>query len=112
MALTAPADTAFQRLNGRMMAAAVLARAGLADSARHLAARSQGDASIDPTRDLTYIGTFVYALLGDKDEALSLFKTYMAANPARRATLAQDPGWWFRSLADDPRYLQAVSTKP
>ena len=108
---SAPTDTAYQRLNSRMYVAAVLARAGLKDSAKHLVARSTGNVTLDPTRDLTFVGAFVYGLLGDKDEAFTLLKTYLTANPARREIFAKDPGWWLRPLADDPRYQQVVSTR-
>ncbi len=90
--LTPEPDRPFQRLNGQMVVAAVLARAGLADSARHVAERSKGDAQIDPTRDLVESGAFVYTLLGDQDEALKLLKVYLAANPQRRSNYAEDPG--------------------
>jgi serine/threonine-protein kinase len=109
---SAPEDTAFQRHNTRLIVAAVLARAGQADSARHMVNRYKGDAALDPTRDLAYISSFVYTLTGDKDEALQQLKTYLAASPGRRASFAEDPGWWFRDLQGDPRFQQAVNSKP
>jgi len=66
---------------------------------------------VDPTHDLAMMETFVRLLLGDKDEALKSLKVYLAANPQRRAALAQDPGWWYRSLQDDPRYQELVRVK-
>jgi eukaryotic-like serine/threonine-protein kinase len=101
----------FQRLNSQMVVAAVLARAGLKDSARNLARRSRGSGEIDPTRDLMIMDAFVHNLMGDRDEALRSLKVYLAANPARRAALADDPGWWFRSLQDDPRFKELVGVK-
>ena len=44
-ALNAPEDTAYQRHNTRLVVAAVLARAGQADSARHVVRRYKGDAA-------------------------------------------------------------------
>jgi serine/threonine-protein kinase len=111
-ALNAPEDTAYQRHNTRLVVAAVLARAGQADSARHVVGRYKGDAALDPTRDLAYISSFVYTLLGDKNEALQQLKIYLAASPGRRVALADDPGWWFRDLQSDPRFQQAVNSKP
>jgi len=108
----APAsDRDFQKLEAQMMVAAVLARAGLADSARHVVGRARGSPGVDPTHDLAMMETFVRLLLGDKDEALKSLKVYLAANPQRRAALAQDPGWWYRSLQDDPRYQELVRVK-
>jgi serine/threonine-protein kinase len=101
----------FQRLNSQMVVAAVLARAGLKDSAKHVARTARGSAELDPTRDLMMFDAFVQNLLGDKAEALRSLKVYLAANPERRATFADDPGWWFRSLQEDPRFKELVGTK-
>ena len=54
---------------------------------------------------------FVHLLLGDKDGALKVLKDYLAANPARRAGLAEDSGWWYRSLQDDPEFLALVTAQ-
>jgi serine/threonine-protein kinase len=103
-----------ERLNEDILVAAVLARAGknqpaLLDSARHVAKRSLGDASIDPTRDLAYFGSFVYTLLGDKDQAIALLKEHLTVNPDKAKSLRDDPGWWFRDISNDPRYQRAVT---
>jgi serine/threonine-protein kinase len=105
-------ERGYQRLNSEMLVAATLARAGLKDSARRLAARSRGSSELDPTRDLELAGAFVYTLIGDKDEALRSLKVYLAANPGRRANLADDSGWWFRSLQDDPGFRKLVGANP
>jgi hypothetical protein len=96
-----------------MLVAAVLARASksrpeLADSARRVARRSEGNPTVDQTRDLAFRGAFVYTILGDKADALRLLKEYIAANPQRRASLRADPGWWFRDLRDDPGFRLLV----
>jgi eukaryotic-like serine/threonine-protein kinase len=111
-ALSAPEDTAYKRYYERLIVAAVLARAGQADSARHLVSRYKGDAALDPTRDLAFISAFVYTTLGDKSDALQQLKIYLAASPGRRAAFADDPGWWFRDLQNDPQFQQAVNSKP
>ncbi|MFL5401680.1 MAG: protein kinase domain-containing protein [Gemmatimonadales bacterium] len=99
-----------QRLNAHMMVAATIARAGLADSARHVAQRSRGGAEIDPTRDLKYLEAFVRTLLGDRAEAIEALKIYLTANPAKRSGFADDATWWFRPLQDDPRFRKLVGT--
>jgi serine/threonine-protein kinase len=99
---------AYYELNSKMLVAAVLARAGLTDSAAALVERSKGDAEISPTRDLNLFGAFVYRLLGDTDKAVDMLKVYFAANERMRATYAQEPGWWFRDIASDPKYRQLV----
>ncbi|MGH7499153.1 MAG: protein kinase domain-containing protein [Gemmatimonadales bacterium] len=98
----------FEKLKARMAVAAVLARKGLADSARHVAEGSRGNPDVDPTRDLLYIEAFVRMLLNDKAEALKALKVYLAVNPDRRATLSDDPGWWFRGLQDDSAFQTLV----
>ena len=108
LARTQPRDSAFARLNGHLLAAGILAKAGLADSARRVTQRSRGDAQLDPTRDLALTAAYVYTLLGDKPAALDQLKVYLAANPARRQGFAQDPGWQFRALQDDPAFRQLV----
>jgi tetratricopeptide (TPR) repeat protein len=104
-------DREYQKLNSHMMVAATLARAGQADSARRLAERSRGRAEIDPTRDLKYAEAFVRTLLGDTAEAISALKTYLAANPEKRATFADDASWWFRGLQDNSRFKELIGVK-
>lgn len=109
-----PAPTrAFQKLSTNMLVAAVLGRASksnpaLADSALRVAGRSQGDAAIDVTRDLTFTAAFVYDLVGDRKTALRMLKEYVSANPQRTEGLRDDPGWWFRDLATDPQFKRLV----
>jgi serine/threonine-protein kinase len=107
----APASqAAYDRLYQNMWAAAVLARAGLGDSARHVVERSKGNPDLDPTGDLSFVGSFVYALLGDKAHALDLLKVYFTASPGRRAVYRDDAGWWYRDLENDPGFRQLVGS--
>ena len=94
----------YHRLYGQMLVAMALARAGLADSARAVAVRSRGDPTLDSTHDLALYETIVRTFLGDRDEAIRLLSTYIAANPQMRESMARDQSWWFRDLRDDPRY--------
>lgn len=110
--LTPPDDWAYQRLDAQIAVAGVLARAHLADSARHLLVASRGNPEIDPARDLLYSSAFVRTMLGDHEEALQLLREFIAANPERRAELAKDYQWWFRDLRRDPRYQQLAGTGP
>ncbi len=112
-AMVPPAGRVRDQLTESMLVAAVIARASkqqpaLADSARRVVQRSLGDATIDPTSDLAYFGAFVYTLLGDKDRAIEQIKRYVAASPSRAASLRDDPGWFFRDIAQDPRFHRAV----
>jgi len=106
---TSPEDRQLSKLTAQMAVAAVLARAGLVDSARHLAVQSRASTEVDQAQDLLYFEAFVRTLLGDKDEALKLLQRYLAGNEERRADVAGDYQWWFRDLRTDPRWQQLVS---
>jgi serine/threonine-protein kinase len=93
---------------GQMLVAMAIARAGLGDSSRHVLERARADATVDPTRDLSYFEAAVRVVLGDKDDALRLLSTYIAANPQVRASLAKDETWWWRDLKSDPRWRTVV----
>jgi TolB-like protein/tRNA A-37 threonylcarbamoyl transferase component Bud32 len=94
----------FSRRYGQMIVAIGLARAGLGDSARHVAERARGDATVDPTRELAPMEANARMILGDKDEAIRLLTTYLAANPQARAAMAKDDSWWLKDLRSDPRW--------
>jgi TolB-like protein/tRNA A-37 threonylcarbamoyl transferase component Bud32 len=99
----------FRRMYSSMLVGWVLARAGLNDSARAVIERSQGNADIDPTRDLTLLGAYAYVQLGDKERAVNMLKIYLSANERRRTAFATDPGWQLRSLTEDPGFKRLVT---
>jgi TolB-like protein/tRNA A-37 threonylcarbamoyl transferase component Bud32 len=103
-------DRDFEAHEARMILAMVLARAGLADSARQVARRARAGPEVDPTQDLAWDEIYVHLLLGDKDEAIKALKSFLAGNPERRAALAKESDWWFRSIEDDPRYQALVGS--
>jgi hypothetical protein len=47
-------------------------------------------------------------ILGDKDEAIRLMTTYLAANPQARAAMAKGETWWLKDLQSDPRWRTLV----
>ena len=98
----------YRRLRGQMLVAMALARAGLADSARSVAARSRADATIDPPRELVSFEAIVRTILGDKDEAIRLLGLYFATNPQQRSSVDRDESWWYQDLRGDPRYQALV----
>jgi serine/threonine-protein kinase len=103
----------YRRLRGQMLVAMALARAGLADSARSVAARSRADAEMDPPRELVSFEAIVRTILGDRDEAIRLLGVYFATNPQQRSSVDRDETWWYQDLRGDPRYqaLVGVSRK-
>jgi serine/threonine protein kinase/tetratricopeptide (TPR) repeat protein len=87
----------------RNMVAAVLARAGLRDSARNVLSRLQEQQRNDPNRRISPLGeAYVSLLLGDRDGALLHLRNYLSAASAARRQVAQHP--WFRTLHGDPRF--------
>jgi serine/threonine-protein kinase len=99
---------------GQMLVSMAIARAGLLDSARRVAEHARADPTIDPTRDLAQLEAAARLIMGDKDEALRLLSTYVAANPQVRSGMAKDESWWFRDLKSDPRWrsLLGLPTTP
>jgi len=99
--LRSPQTAEFDQKWIGMAVAAVLAKEGLADSARAVTQRSRGDATIDPIKDLAYTEAYVRTLLGEHDTAIDLLTEYMAVS-------GQDPSevdfWWFTPLEENPRY--------
>ena len=109
--LTPEKDWPRDRLEAQMLVAAVLARAGLADSARHLLARSTAeDPKVDPERELLDRAAFAYTLLKDRDHAIRLLQEQIAANPQHRVGLAKMSHWWWRDLRNDRRFQDLVGT--
>jgi eukaryotic-like serine/threonine-protein kinase len=108
--LTPPALKPYHQLYGRMLVAMALVRAGLPDSARAVAEKARGDASVDPTRDLAYYEALVRTLLSDQDEAIRLLSTYVAANPQMRASIGKDQTWWFRDLRNNAKFKTLFGT--
>jgi TolB-like protein len=88
-----------------MQAAAVIARAGLADSA---VAVIDGARAADPRDDpeLDYQEANARLIMGDVDEALRLLAEFLEAEPEYAQFLESD--WWFDRLHDDPRFLTLV----
>jgi hypothetical protein len=104
-----------------MFTAATIARAAvragtsapeLADSARAVARRSRGDATIDNPRDLAFFGAYVYTVLGDREAAVRELGEYVAVNASTRGpSLLNDPTWMFRELVDDPGFRRLVGAR-
>ena len=108
--LTPARQWRLERLRAQIAVAAVLARAGLADSARRVLARSQAGAELDPERELLSFEAFARTLLGDREGALRLLTEQIAANPQHRVGLARFSHWWWRDLRDDPRFKALIGT--
>ncbi|HYR12061.1 MAG TPA: BTAD domain-containing putative transcriptional regulator [Longimicrobium sp.] len=87
------AGRAYAPVYRRMMAAAVLARAGERDSARALVARARAATRDEPELrvSLLYDEAYVQWLLGDVGRAAALLDTFATAQPGLRDYLTRDP---------------------
>jgi eukaryotic-like serine/threonine-protein kinase len=101
----------YQQNFQHIFVAAVLARAGLADSARHVLQRSKGTADIDPQKELLGYEAMARVMLGDKDDALRLLDEYLVANPKHREGFRKIVHWWWRPIQDDPRFKALIGTR-
>jgi eukaryotic-like serine/threonine-protein kinase len=108
--LTPESSRSYATASSRIGVAAVLARAPLADSAKHLLTGVRAPADVDPTRDLEYDRAFTWTLLGDKTAAIKSLSIYLAANPNLASGFNSDNNWRWRSIADDPRFQRLVAT--
>ncbi|HEY6852748.1 MAG TPA: hypothetical protein VI139_00770, partial [Gemmatimonadales bacterium] len=105
-------DTDPEMLGDRhLLVAAVLARSGLADSARAVIRRTRA-AVTDPAAQSTldYDEAYVRLLLGERDAALQLLAKGLRSRPENRGYVAVSP--WFRPLHDDSRFQALVRPSP
>jgi tetratricopeptide (TPR) repeat protein len=92
----------------RMYVAAVLARAGLADSAEAVVRRTraelerQGNAS-----SIDYWESHVHVLAGRPRDAVARLTSFLATNPAYRGLVANTP--WFVPLRSDSAFTRLVA---
>jgi TolB-like protein len=98
----------YERLAGAVWTAAILARAGLFDSARAVVQRSSGDPTLDPSRELALLSAFVYVTLGDTLLAIEQMRSYLDVNPGQRQSYRSGQGWWFRPIENHPRWRDMV----
>jgi eukaryotic-like serine/threonine-protein kinase len=108
--LSPPGMQPLNRLKGQMRMGIALARAGLADSARHVMEKARGDASVDTGRELPQLEAIGRLIVGDKDEAYKQFSAYLASNPQVVEGLDKDDSWETKELREDPRF--AATFKP
>jgi hypothetical protein len=109
-------DTTLSRMTGAVFTAQVIARASvlgrsasLADSARRVASRNEGDATIDRPRELSLFASVVSVILGDQADWQRRLTAFIAVNPKVRGEAFQkDPGWWFRSVSATPEWRRIV----
>jgi serine/threonine-protein kinase len=109
--LVAPADWEYERRDAAIYAAAVIGRAGLADSARRVLERARATGDVDPRGELLGREAAARVVIGDRDEAIALLQRYLAANPEHRAGFAKANAWWWRDLQNDPRFKALIASE-
>ena len=92
----------------RMIAASVLARAGLRDSADHVISAARAAAPDDP--ELLYLEALARVRLGDADSAVKLLATRLRGSPDVRPYLRRDVQ--LRALARDSAFQRLVGVPP
>jgi serine/threonine-protein kinase len=102
--LSPPGQRALLHLESQMLVAAIVARAGLRDSAHQIISRSRGTPELDPEHDLLALEAFVRTLLGERDEAIRLLQRYVAANPEHSFLVGGDVFWWWWDLQKEPGF--------
>lgn len=102
-------DREFQRRQGQILVAIVLARAGLADSAHHVLERSRAGTDIDPRGELIGYEALARTFLGERDTAVSMLERYLTSHPEHRAGFAKVNAWWWRDLQQEPRFKTLIA---
>ena len=105
--LTPKQDAEFNRREAEMLAAVVIGRAGLRDSAHRVLERARAGAEIDPHAELIGVEVVARTQLRENDEALSLLERYLTNHPDHRDFTKANP-WWWRDLRKDPRFSKLV----
>jgi serine/threonine-protein kinase len=105
-----PQEREYYHHEGEIVVAAVLARAGLADSARRVLVRARADSKIDPRGELIGYEAFVRALLGDKKEAIDILQRYLTEHPEHRRGFAKTNAWWWQGLENDQRFKTLIAS--
>lgn len=100
----------FEGHRALMVVGGVLARAGLADSARNVLVAARAGREVDPERQLALDEAVSRTLLGDYDEAIDLLTSYVAMNPGHDFDIDRELHWYYRPLRDHPGFRQVVGS--
>ena len=90
-----------------MYRAAVLARAGLEDSARAVIRRAREDPTAPGNPSIDYYEANARLRLGEPEEAIRRLASYLEASPGSREYIAKD--WWWEDLRDRPGFRALVA---
>ena len=93
-----------------VLVSAVIARAGLRDSARAVLSRTNPALVTSMVGSYHMFAAYAFMLLGDKEAAIAHLERDFAQSPPSRGDLVVD--WRFRAIADDPRYKAMYGQQP
>jgi hypothetical protein len=97
----------FQSHRAQMWVGGILAKAGLPDSAGAVLLDARVGADVDPDFELAWLEAYMRVLVGDYDEAISLLKLNLSANPSiDPSDVPPEPYWWWRDLESHPEFDQ------
>lgn len=93
----------------RMMVAAVIARAGLHDSARSVIRSTRANVPSEQLLlNLAFQEAYVRLLIGDTTATLDLLDEFLSVGPQWRDLVADSP--WFEPISDHPRFVELIGT--
>lgn len=100
---------AHEGLKGRLLAAGVVARAGLPDSARAVLDHTQQrlNHTVDPNYDLLFLAAHMRIIAGDEEGAVRALRQYSAVNPV----YGFEHNWWWHPLRANPRFQALVASQ-
>jgi len=110
-AITPAAKWPYERRMGEMLAAGVLAKAGLVDSAGRVLERAHAPHEVDPDGELFGIEIVVRLFMKDYDRAMTMLGTYLTEHPDHRKGLATNTSPWWRDprVQSDPRFKELIA---
>jgi TolB-like protein len=95
----------------RLLIGAILARAGLKDSARAVLRHEEAALTAFPANTTTlFAEANLYLLLGQQDDALTRVAAALRIAPQFRRLAARSP--WFKPLRTDPRFQRLIGPAP
>ncbi|HUP20388.1 MAG TPA: hypothetical protein VM778_10600, partial [Gemmatimonadota bacterium] len=93
----------------KALTAAVLARAGAADSAYAVLADARQEIPPDYAPYLDYFEAYIRLSLGERERVIPLLESFLVAIPDQRAIVARDV--WFEDLHGTPRFDRIVDRR-
>lgn len=110
LALVPESEREFAEVQDHLVMGAVLARAGMPDSARAVLASASARATptLDPDRELLGVEALGHLALGDEAAALNRLSVYLTASPEHREGWRWTQHWWWRPLQENADFRRLM----